>query len=247
MARKTIVIDPKILTVDGDRVADQKFVALPAVEVPPVDNEYLERWQKYSARAMKKISDLNLWSEAVAAREIAAGLIDGTSLYIASSRPIRDIEGFAQARSGIETFANRGLAGIDGNISTALGIASQRSSTVAVLGDLSFLHDITGLVHGEQINLRIFVIDNNGGGIFSTLSHRGVEGFEEIFGTPHNLDLVKIAAAFGVATSTVENQEELKRELAKPVTGLSLVLVKVPNRESNADNLKAIYQSVASL
>ena len=247
MARKTIVIDPKILTVDGDRVADQKFTALPTVEVPPVDNEYLERWQKYSARAVKKVSDLNTWSEAVAAREIAAGLADGTSLYISSSRPIRDIEGFTKARGGIETFANRGLAGIDGNISTALGIASQRSSTIAVLGDLSFLHDITGLIQGEQINLRIFVIDNNGGGIFSTLSHRGVEGFEEIFGTPHNLDLVKIAAAFGVATATAENQEELKRELAKPVTGLSLVLVKVPNRESNADNLKAIYQSVASL
>ncbi len=247
IARKTIVIDPKILTVDGDRVADQKFTALPAVEVPPVDNEYLERWQKYSARAVKKVNDLSTWSEAVAAREIAAGLVDGTSLYISSSRPIRDIEGFAEARGGIETFANRGLAGIDGNISTALGIASQRSSTIAVLGDLSFLHDVTGLIHGEQINLRIFVIDNNGGGIFSTLSHRGVEGFEEIFGTPHNLDLIKIASAFGVATSTVGNQEELKRELAKPVTGLSLVLVKVPNRESNADNLKAIYQSVASL
>ena len=247
MARKTIVIDPKILTVDGDRVADQKFTALPSLEVPPVDNEYLERWQKYSARAVKKISDLNQWSEAVAAREIAAGLANGTSLYISSSRPIRDIEGFAKARSGIETFANRGLAGIDGNISTALGIASQRSSTVAVLGDLSFLHDITGLIHNEQINLRIFVIDNNGGGIFSTLSHRGVEGFEEIFGTPHNLDLVKIAAAFGVTASTVENQEELKREISKPVSGISLVLVKVPNRESNADNLKAIYQSVASL
>lgn len=247
MARKTIVIDPKILTVDGDRVADQKFTALPVVEAPPVDSEYSERWQKYSQRTAKKISDLNLWSEALVAREIAAGLSDGTSLYISSSRPIRDFEGFAAARGGVETFANRGLAGIDGNISTALGIASQRQSTVAVLGDLSFLHDITGLIHGEQINLRIFVIDNNGGGIFSTLSHRGVDGFEEIFGTPHNLDLVKIASAFGVETSTVTNQSELKVELAKPVSGISLVLVKVPDRESNADNLQAIYQSVTSL
>ena len=115
------------------------------------------------------------------------------------------------------------------------------------MGDLSFLHDITGLIHDEKINLRIFVIDNNGGGIFSTLSHRGVAGFEEIFGTPHNLDLLKIAAAFGVSTSQVENQAELKIELAKPISGLSLVLVKVPDRENNADNLKAIYESVTSL
>jgi 2-succinyl-5-enolpyruvyl-6-hydroxy-3-cyclohexene-1-carboxylate synthase len=247
IARKTIVIDPRILTVDSDRAADQKFAALPTIEVPAVDSEYLERWKKYSTRTEKKVSDLSQWSEALVAREIGAGIPSGASLYISSSRPIRDIEGFAVARGGVETFANRGLAGIDGNISTALGIASHRKSTIAVLGDLSFLHDITGLIHDEKINLRIFVIDNNGGGIFSTLSHRGVAGFEEIFGTPHNLDLLKIAEAFGLLTSQVENQAELKTELAKPVNGLSLVLVKVPDRESNADNLKAIYESVTSL
>lgn len=247
MARKTIVIDPRILTVDGDRAADQKFTALPDIEAPAIDEEYLARWNKYSIRTAKKVSDLSLWSEALVAREIGAGIPSGTSLYISSSRPIRDIEGFAVARGGVETFANRGLAGIDGNISTALGIASHRQSTVAVLGDLSFLHDITGLIHHEPINLKIFVVDNNGGGIFSTLSHRGVEGFEEIFGTPHNLDLLKIAAAFGLTTSIVENQSQLQSELAKPIEGLSLVLVKVPDRESNADNLKAIYESVTSL
>jgi 2-succinyl-5-enolpyruvyl-6-hydroxy-3-cyclohexene-1-carboxylate synthase len=247
MARKTIVIDPRTITVDGDRAADQKFIALPVIEAPEIDSEYLERWKKYSTRAAKKVSDLSDWSEALVAREIGAGVPSGTALYISSSRPIRDIEGFALARSGVETFANRGLAGIDGNISTALGIASHRQSTIAVLGDLSFLHDITGLIHEEKINLRIFIIDNNGGGIFSTLSHRGVAGFEEIFGTPHNLDLVKIGAAFGLETSQVNNQAELTAELAKPVSGISLVVVNVPDREQNADNLKAIYQSVASL
>lgn len=247
MARKTIVIDPRILTVDSDRAADQKFTALPNIEAPQIDDEYLERWKKYSSRTGKKVSDLSQWSEALVAREIGAGIPIGTSLYISSSRPIRDIEGFAVARGGVETFANRGLAGIDGNISTALGIASHRTSTIAVLGDLSFLHDITGLIHDEKINLKIFVVDNNGGGIFSTLSHRGVAGFEEIFGTPHNLDLTKIAAAFGLAASQVENQAELKAELVKPISGISLVLIKVPDRESNADNLKAIYESVTSL
>ena len=246
-ARKTIVIDPSILTVDTDRSADQKFAALPKVEVQPVDAEYVERWKKFSLRAEKKISDINTWSEALVAREIGSGIPTGTSLFIASSRPIRDIEGFALARSGVETFANRGLAGIDGNISTALGIAASRKETVAVLGDLGFLHDITGLIHDEKINLKIMVIDNNGGGIFSTLSHRGVEGFEKIFGTPHNLDITKIAEAFGLSTSIVTQQSELITELSKPVIGLSLVLIKVPDRESNAENLKAIYDSVDSL
>jgi 2-succinyl-5-enolpyruvyl-6-hydroxy-3-cyclohexene-1-carboxylate synthase len=246
-ARKKIVIDPSLLTVDSDRSADQKFTSLPSVKAPEVDAEYVDRWMKYSSRAKKMVADLSDWSEALVAREIAHAIPAETTLFISSSRPIRDIEGFAVARNGVETFANRGLAGIDGNISTALGIASQRKSTVAVLGDLSFLHDITGLIHSEPINLRIFVINNNGGGIFSTLSHRGVDGFETIFGTPHNLDLGAIASAFGVATSQVSNQAHLAAELAKPVSGISLVVVQVPDRESNADTLKAIYNSVESM
>jgi 2-succinyl-5-enolpyruvyl-6-hydroxy-3-cyclohexene-1-carboxylate synthase len=228
-------------------VADQKFAGLPKVEVLLADTEYADRWKKYSDRAAKKIGEMTQWSEALVAREIGSGLTSGQSLFIASSRPIRDIEGFASARSGIETFANRGLAGIDGNISTALGIAATRKETVAVLGDLSFLHDLTGLIHQEEINLKIIVIDNNGGGIFSTLPHRGVSGFETIFGTPHHLDIKKIAESFGLSTASVKNQSELQAELKKPVKGLSLLVVNVPDRESNADHLKAIYDSMGSI
>jgi len=247
MARKSIVIDPRMLTVDSDRSADQKFTSLPICEKSVIDTEYLARWVKYGERAAKMVCEIKDWSEQVLAREFSANLPTGTTLFISSSRPIRDIEGFSTPRTGIETFANRGLAGIDGNISTALGIASQRKSTVALLGDLSFLHDITGLIHHEQINLKIYVVDNNGGGIFSTLSHRGVDGFEEVFGTPHNLDLQKIAAAFGIATNRVSNHSELKADLAKLVNGLSITVIEVPNREKNADNLAAIFKSIDSI
>ena len=246
-ARKVIAIDPRMATVDSDRAAAQKFTQLPAVEVATPDAEYAQKLQKYAQRAQKLVSGISDWSEALVAREIAGALPNGTSLFISSSRPIRDIEGFAEPRSGVETFANRGLAGIDGNISTSLGIASQRSSTFAVLGDLSFLHDVTGLIHNEEINLKIFVIDNNGGGIFSTLSQRGVDGFEDVFGTPHNLDLVAIAKSFGISTSSVGTKSELLAEIEKPVSGLSVVVVTVPDRESNADLLKGIYNSVSSM
>jgi 2-succinyl-5-enolpyruvyl-6-hydroxy-3-cyclohexene-1-carboxylate synthase len=246
-ARKVIAIDPRMATVDSDRAAAQKFTQLPAVEVATPDAEYAQKLQKYSQRAQKLVSGISDWSEALVAREIASALPKGTSLCISSSRPIRDIEGFAEPRSGVETFANRGLAGIDGNISTALGIASQRSSTLAVLGDLGFLHDVTGLIHQEDINLKIFVINNNGGGIFSTLSQRGVEGFEEVFGTPHNLDLIAIAKSFGISASSVGAKSELLAEIAKPVSGLSVVVVNVPDRESNADNLQGIYKSISSM
>jgi 2-succinyl-5-enolpyruvyl-6-hydroxy-3-cyclohexene-1-carboxylate synthase len=246
-ARKEIVIDPRMATVDSDRMADQKFTQLPVVEVQPADTEYAEKWKKYSLRAMKMVADISTWSEQLIAREIAVGVPAGTALFISSSRPIRDLEGFAVARDGVETFANRGLAGIDGNISTALGIASQRKQTIAVLGDLGFLHDLTGLIHKEAINLKIFVINNDGGGIFSTLSQRGVDGFEEVFGTPHGLDPAAIATSIGIPAKTINSQAQLSSELSQPVKGISVVVVDAPNRETGADLLKGIYNSVSSM
>ena len=246
-ARKQIVIDPRMATVDSDRMADQKFIQLPVVEVQAADAEYADKWKKYSLRAQKMVADISTWSEQLVAREIAAGVPTGTSLFISSSRPIRDLEGFAAARTGVETFANRGLAGIDGNISTALGIASQRKETIAVLGDLGFLHDLTGLIHKEKINLKIFVINNDGGGIFSTLSQRGVDGFEDVFGTPHGLDPAAIATSMGISAKTIGTQKELTTELSEPVKGMSVVVVNVPNRDANADFLKGIYNSVSSM
>jgi 2-succinyl-5-enolpyruvyl-6-hydroxy-3-cyclohexene-1-carboxylate synthase len=247
LARKEIVIDPRMATVDSDRIADQKFTQLPVVEVPPSDTEYAEKWKKYSLRAQKLVGDITTWSEQLIAREIASNIPKGTSLYISSSRPIRDFEGFAVARDGVETFANRGLAGIDGNISTALGIASQRKETIAVLGDLGFLHDLTGLIHKEEFNLKIFVINNDGGGIFSTLSQRGVDGFEEVFGTPHGLNIADIARSLGLQSRTIDSLEQLKKEILEPEKGIRIVVVNVPNREANADLLKGIYSSISSM
>ena len=246
-ARKKIVIDPRMATVDSDRSADQRFLELPKVEVAAADPEWVAKWSKYSQRTSKVVSELSVWSEPVIAREIGARIPSSTSLFISSSRPIRDIEGFAAARSGVETFANRGLAGIDGNISTALGIASVRKECVAVIGDLGFLHDLTGLIQNEEINLRIFVIDNNGGGIFSTLNARGSAGFETVFGTPHNLDICAVTKAMGYESSKIENTSALIAQLSKPVKGVSICVVSAPSRESNAELIKSIYDKMASL
>ena len=246
-ARKKIVIDPRMATVDSDRNADQRFLELPKVVVAAADPEWVAKWSKYSQRTAKVVSELSVWSEPVIAREIGARIPSSTSLFISSSRPIRDIEGFAAARSGVETFANRGLAGIDGNISTALGIASVRKECVAVIGDLGFLHDLTGLIQNEEINLRIFVIDNNGGGIFSTLNARGSAGFETVFGTPHNLDICAVTKAMGYESSKIENTSALIAQLSKPVKGVSICVVSAPSRESNAELIKSIYDKMASL
>ncbi len=247
LAPISYVVDPRIATVDSDRSADKCFTQLPALSVSVPSDEWIALWQKYSSGCATLVGEEVGWHEASIAKEIGAGIPNGSALFVSSSRPIRDLEGFATPRSGLKTYANRGLAGIDGNISTALGIATGHSQTFAVLGDLAFLHDITGLIQKEDINCRFIVINNNGGGIFSTLPQRGVDGFETVFGTPHGLDPAVVAAAFGISTSTITSISELKTALSIPVVGISVVVAKVGSREANADNLKSIYEKMNSI
>lgn len=247
LAPVSFVIDPRIATVDVDRQADKLFTQIPIIDSVMASDEWIAQWRKYSQRCAKLIDEIDGWNEASIAKEIAAGVPGGSALYVSSSRPIRDLEGFATPRSGVTTYANRGLAGIDGNISTALGIASGHSQTFAVLGDLSFLHDITGLISDEDINCRFIVINNDGGGIFSTLPQRGVDGFETVFGTPHGLDPAAIATSFGIKATTILSISELQQVLAEPIKGISVVVAKVQSREINADNLKSIYEKMSSI
>ena len=247
LAPTQVVIDPRMATVDSDRHADKRFTQLPVLNTHKASPEWLEQWDKYALRCAKSIDALTGFTEAVIAKEIATNLPEGSTLFVSSSRPIRDLEGFATPRSGVTTHANRGLAGIDGNISTALGIALASKQTFAVLGDLSFLHDLTGLIHREEINCTFIVINNDGGGIFSTLPQRGVDGFESVFGTPHGLDPAAIAKAMGISATTISSVDELKKTLKAPVKGISIVVANVPSRDENADSLKAIYESMNSI
>ena len=103
------------------------------------------------------------------------------------------------------------------------------------------------MIHKEVINCRFIIINNDGGGIFSTLPQRGVEGFETLFGTPHGLDLAAISASMGIESRTITSIAELKEALTAPIIGISVVVAKVPSREANADNLKSIYAKMNSI
>lgn len=241
------VVDPRTATVDTDRQADRIFTSLPELQGVIQSDDWIATWNKVAERTKKLVASLDGWSEAVIARTIAADIPDKTALFVSSSRPIRDLEGFAVPRGGVDTYANRGLAGIDGNISTALGIAYAHTSTIAVLGDLSFLYDLTGLINKESINCRFIVINNDGGGIFSTLPQSGSDGFETVFGTPHGLNPAKIAESMGIAAKEISSIKELEAEIKAPISGVSVVVCNVPDRESNANNLKAIYNSLNSM
>lgn len=247
-AKREIVIDPRVAMIDINRNADQIFLAIPRVKRDSeIDSEWVALWNSYSDETATLLNALPHWFEGSIARNFAQFLPSQSTLFVSSSRPIRDLEGFAATRGDIETFANRGLAGIDGNISTALGIASQRSSAVALLGDLSFLHDLTGLIGTNDINLRIFVINNDGGGIFSTLPQHSAQGFEKIFGTPHGLDPALIAASMGISAKTISSIDELQMEMLEPIIGLSVVVLPVPSRRENADFLLELYQGIESI
>ncbi len=126
-----IVIDPRTETVDTDRSASQIFKTLPDFHSTK-DETWLKKWQE-AATLAKETVKLS-WSEQGAIKTIAESLPDESALFVGSSRPIRDIEAFASPRSGITTFANRGLAGIDGNISTVFGIAEKFERSFAIMG-----------------------------------------------------------------------------------------------------------------
>jgi 2-succinyl-5-enolpyruvyl-6-hydroxy-3-cyclohexene-1-carboxylate synthase len=243
----TYVVDQRVATVDSERSADRIFTQLPELQGVIHSEEWIAKWNKIAERAHKLIDSLDGWNEAVIAKTIASEITNDTALFISSSRPIRDFEAFASPRNGVTTYANRGLAGIDGNISTALGIAFNHKSTIAVLGDLSFLHDLTGLINQEEINCRFIVINNDGGGIFSTLPQRGTPGFETVFGTPHGLNPAAIAQSMGINAVEINSLKNLVAQVKAPIKGISVVVCNVPNRESNADTLKSIVDSLSSI
>jgi 2-succinyl-5-enolpyruvyl-6-hydroxy-3-cyclohexene-1-carboxylate synthase len=246
LAEKTYVIDPRISTIDTKRTASQIFFALPKLEVSTLNPTWISDWNKISKLATKVIDEDQRWSEQNALRTIAAGVPAGSALFVGSSRPIRDIEAFAKPRAGIDVFANRGLAGIDGNLSTIFGISNSFERTYAVIGDLTFLHDLTALLAPPTNNLTIFIIDNNGGGIFSTLPQSGVSGFEEIFATPQNQDLAKIISSFQIRVTKVKTASDLNFTFSQNNPGLNFVIVEVPDRESMATNLTKTYSRISS-
>ena len=183
--------------------------------LPPLrpDPEWLRRWataDKAAQTALDEALDTGPVGMQLA-RALVAALAEGTQLVLGSSNPVRDVALAAAPRDGVVVRSNRGVAGIDGTISTAVGAAlAHDGPTVALLGDLTFLHDTTGLVIGPdeaRPDLTIVVLDDRGGGIFHLLEQGAPEhapAFERVFGTPHTVDLVALCAAMGVAHTYAE-------------------------------------------
>jgi 2-succinyl-5-enolpyruvyl-6-hydroxy-3-cyclohexene-1-carboxylate synthase len=214
-------------------------------------------WQEAEARTSRVLDDLGpgelLEGEILAA--VVAALPGGSNLMVASSMPIRDLDAFAAPRSEfLRVFGNRGVSGIDGLVSTTIGIAcgsgpdpkgeeSPEGSaadlqTVGVLGDLAFFHDMNGLLAMKSLEPRVVlvVVNNDGGGIFHTLPVRDHEpAFTRFFATPHGLDFQKAAEMYGIpyarASSVPEFQDRFSKAL--DLNGPAILEVRTRRKETH--------------
>ena len=217
------------------------------------DFSWLDLWGTAETSAQKSINaalaDEPGLSEPGVARALYGLLPEASNLVVSSSMPIRDVEWFAAPRTGLRVHANRGANGIDGVVSTAVGIAlATRQPTTLLIGDIALLHDVNGLISlvSREIDLRIVVIDNNGGGIFSFLPQAQaleVTKFEKIFGTPHGVDLKMVAQAHQINTHEVANMSDFAEVLSQRGPWLTRV---VTDRQENVKVHQRINQMVAS-
>jgi 2-succinyl-5-enolpyruvyl-6-hydroxy-3-cyclohexene-1-carboxylate synthase len=223
----------------------------------PAPGHWLERWRAASDAAAAAVASAlaqeSIPNEPAIARDVVAALPDGARLVVASSMPIRDVERYAAPRHTVTVVANRGANGIDGTVSTAVGLALGSAAPTALLvGDIAFLHDSNGLLGaaGRGIDLVCVVVDNDGGGIFSFLPQaRAVpaERFEALFGTPHGLDLVAVAAAFGVDARALGRDDDVGAALREATAkGGVHVLVARTDRAANVGAHSHIDAAVAA-
>jgi 2-succinyl-5-enolpyruvyl-6-hydroxy-3-cyclohexene-1-carboxylate synthase len=217
------------------------------------DFSWLDLWDTAESSAQKSINaalaDEPGLSEPGVARALYGLLPEASNLVVSSSMPIRDVEWFAAPRTGLRVHANRGANGIDGVVSTAVGIAlATRQPTTLLIGDIALLHDVNGLIGlvSRETDLRIVVIDNNGGGIFSFLPQaQNLEStkFEKIFGTPHGVNLKMVAQAHQIDTHEVANMSDFAEVLSQRGPWLARV---VTDRQENVKVHERINQMVAS-
>jgi len=212
------------------------------------------KWETADARARAVLDPLGLpdgpgataLTEPGLAAQVVAGVPEGSALVVSSSMPVRDVEAYGAPRTRPpRVLGNRGANGIDGVVSTALGVALAGGPTTVLVGDLAFLHDVSALVGPpvDRPQLTVVVADNGGGGIFSFLPQAAglpTERFEQLFGTPQGADVVAVAR--GLGWDVVEVGADGAADDAWPTTlrealaggcGPQVVVVRLPDRAAN--------------
>lgn len=212
---------------------------------PEGSSAFLERWRRAEVEVQQCFDDAlgGELSEPSVARLLSRSVAARSPLVVSSSMPIRDLEWFgAVAAQPATVFANRGANGIDGVVSTALGVASS-GQAVGLVGDLAFLHDAGSLSDGVGIHggrCVLVVVDNHGGGIFSFLPQRDSvdrDVFERVFATPPRIEIAAVAVGYGADVAVVKDLGALDGavELGLATDGVTVVIAQVPDRDANVE------------
>jgi 2-succinyl-5-enolpyruvyl-6-hydroxy-3-cyclohexene-1-carboxylate synthase len=215
--------------------------------------EWEGTWKSMNARAKKIMAEIG-GEEGIAEGKIfyhlPEFLPDHAALYVGNSMPIRDMDSFFFAcQKPVRVYGNRGASGIDGVVSSAMGASLFHPHTYLLIGDLSFYHDLNGLLAAKLygLNLTVVLINNNGGGIFSLLPQaERPKHFEALFGTPTDLDFKHAARLYGAYYACPETWEEFCGTMAKvrDMDGLKIVEVHTC-RKRNAAIRKGLWAKVS--
>ncbi|MEH2072802.1 MAG: 2-succinyl-5-enolpyruvyl-6-hydroxy-3-cyclohexene-1-carboxylic-acid synthase [Nostoc sp.] len=215
-----------------------------------LSSDYGKQWCNAEAKVRlavdQTMGQIDEIIESKAAWLISQILPPGTPLFIANSMPVRDVEYFWKPNNlGVRSHFNRGANGIDGTLSTALGIAHRQQSSVILTGDLALLHDTNGfLIRNKFVgHLTIVLINNNGGGIFEMLPIAKFDPpFEEFFGTPQDIDFALLCATYNVQHELITSWQQLQQRFNPlPIQGIRVLELQT-NRKADAkwrqDNLR---------
>jgi 2-succinyl-5-enolpyruvyl-6-hydroxy-3-cyclohexene-1-carboxylate synthase len=214
---------------------------------------YLKNWKEINAltkSTMALIRDTTELSEGRLFYQLIDMLPEGATLFVGNSMPIRDLDSFfLNNDKSIKVIANRGANGIDGTVSTALGAALYSKPLYLVLGDLTFFHDLNGLISAKlyDIDIQIILVNNNGGGIFSFLPQsEHPKNFELLFGTPLNIEFEHAVRMFGGNFTKVEDWNHLGSaiENGNQAKGIN-VFELVTNRDRNTAEHREFWRIVS--
>jgi len=223
--------------------------AVLSIIVHKQETSYNATWRKANDIASSVTESINSEDEGAFTQLLLNHLQSGSDLICGSSMPIRDIDTFfGKTEKDIHLFANRGANGIDGVVSTAFGIQTNRKRPAWLLiGDLSFLHDVNGLIvtRFHKTDLTIIIMNNDGGGIFSYLPQAtSAEHFEELFGTPTGLKFGHIADMYDAQYAAVQTKEEFLKELLLPKIKNVRIIEVETDRSKNVKAHRQLWQQI---
>ena len=214
-------------------------------------DEYLHIWQRLDQLGKKQLSlaiDETHCFEGRTIRELQEHIPEDGQVFVANSMTIRDFDYFwFSGESKAVLYGNRGVNGIDGTISTALGLAANGKPTYLVTGDLSLFHDLNGLAVAKTHNLNLTIIlhNNDGGGIFEYLPQKGTKHFDYLFSTSQGLDYSGAAKLYGCGYTKISSPDELSSVLANVSQETGVHIIEIPTNREYSRELHKKYTKVS--